>query len=262
MQPSNKIVVIKIGGSTLGSQDTSLADVVALTGQGIQPVVVHGGGSTITQWMAKMGLRAEFVQGLRVTDAASLEVVAAVLAGLINKQLVATLLGMRGNAIGLSGADGAMLQGGIDRPELGFVAGKLRVDPRPIRTLVGAGYIPVVAPLALLESPGSEGGSQLLNVNADTAAGAIAVALGAARLVFLTDVDGVLDREGRLLPRVSSQQADNLMGTGVVKGGMIPKLEASLHAASHGTPSYMVNGTRPSALLDCINGTLTGTSVV
>lgn len=262
MQTSNKIVVVKIGGSTLGSQDTSLADVVALTGQGIQPVVVHGGGSTITQWMDKMGLRSEFVQGLRVTDAASLEVVTAVLAGLINKQLVATLLSLGGKAIGLSGADGAMLQGGMDRPELGFVAGKLRVDPRPIQTMVAAGYLPVIAPLAVLGSPEGQDSSQLLNVNADTAAGAIAVALDAARLVFLTDVDGVLDHNGRLIPRITSQQADNLMGTGVVKGGMIPKLEASLHAASHGTPSYMVNGTRPSALLDCINGRFAGTSVV
>ena len=262
MQASNKIVVVKIGGSTLGSQDTSLADLVALTGQGIQPVVVHGGGSTITQWMAKMGLGAEFVQGLRVTDAASLEVVAAVLAGLINKQLVATLQGTGGRAIGISGADGAMLQGGIDRPELGFVAGKLTVDPQPVQTLVAAGYIPVIAPLALLGSPGGKGGSQLLNVNADTAAGAVAVALGAVRLVFLTDVDGILDQSGRLIPSVSSRQGDNLIGSGTVKGGMIPKLEASLHAASHGTPSYMVNGTRPSALLDCMNGTLAGTAVV
>ena len=262
MQPANQIVVVKIGGSTLGAQDTSLADVAALAGQGMQPVVVHGGGATITQWMATMGVRAEFVQGLRVTDAASLEVVTAVLAGLINKQLVATLWSLGANAVGVSGADGALLRGSVERPELGFVASKLEIDPHPIQVLIAAGYIPIIAPLALLPSPAGERKGQLLNVNGDTAAGAIATALEASRLVFLTDVDGVLDSSGRLIPRISNQQGDSLISSGIVKGGMIPKLEACAYAAAHGTPSHMVNGLLPSALLDCINGTLAGTAVV
>ena len=262
MQPTNKTIVVKIGGSTLGAQDTSLADVATLARQGVQPVVVHGGGAAVTQWMATMGIRAEFVHGLRVTDAPSLEVVIAVLSGLINKQLVATLHGLGAKAVGVSGADGALLRGSVEQPDLGLVAGKLTVDPRPIETLVNAGYIPVIAPLALLEHPekGSEG--QLLNVNADTAAGAIAGALQATRLVFLTDVEGVLDSNGRLIPRISSRQGNGFIRSGVVKGGMIPKLDACLYAAERGTPSSMVNGTRPSALLDCVSGRLAGTSIV
>ena len=263
MIATSSIVVVKIGGSTLGAHDSSLADIVAMQHQGMRPVVVHGGGSAITQWMAKLGIRAEFVDGLRVTDAASLEVVAAVLAGLINKQLVALLLGLKGKAVGFSGADGALLQGSIERPNLGFVAGNtLEVDPGPVHALLERAYIPVIAPLAVQQSADGSEGCQLLNVNADTAAGAIAVALGASHLVFLTDVDGVLDSSGRLIPRVSSHQADGLIGSGIVKEGMIPKLEASLYAASHGTPSFLINGTRPSALMECLNGTLTGTAVV
>jgi acetylglutamate kinase len=262
MSTPNSIIVAKIGGSTLGAQDTTLADVVSLQQRGMRLVVVHGGGSAISQWMAKLGIRTEFVDGLRVTDAAGIEVVCAVLAGLINKQLVSTVLGMSGRAVGLSGADGATLQGTVDRPGLGFVAGGVEVDPGVIQTLVGAGYIPIIAPLAVQRTEGGGHGQQLLNVNADTAAGAIAVALSASRLVFLTDVDGVMDNGGRVIPRISSRQAEGLVGSGVIKGGMLPKLEASLYAASHGTPAHVINGTRAAALLDCIDGTLTGTSIV
>ena len=257
MASASSIIVIKIGGSTLGGEDTSLADVVTLRRQGMQPVVVHGGGPAITDWMGRLGVRAEFVEGLRATDEASLEVVTAVLAGLINKRLVADILALGGPAVGISGADGAMLQGIVERPSLGFVATQMEVDPRPIRALTDAEYIPVIAPLAVQRS----NSAQLLNVNADTAAGAIAVALGAARLVFLTDVDGVLDGNGRLIQRISSQQAQGFLGSGVAKGGMIPKVEASLHAASHGTPSSIVNATQASVLVDCLGGATVGTSI-
>ena len=250
MSTSNTISVVKIGGSTLGSQDTSLADVVALQQQGFQVVIVHGGGAAVTQWMAKLGIQAQFVEGLRVTDAPSLEVVTAVLAGLINKQLVAELLQLGGRAVGISGADGPTLRGHADRPELGFVASSVDVEPGPIRAIISAGYIPVIAPLAV----NAQEGHQLLNLNADTAAGAIAVALGAAHLVFLTDVDGVLDNNGRLIPRLSTHQSDDLVRSGAIKGGMIPKLEASLLAAGHGARAHIINGTVPSALRDCMSG--------
>ena len=262
MATSSSIVVVKIGGSTLGGQDTSLADVASLQREGVQPVVVHGGGSTITEWMAKMGVRAEFVDGLRVTDEASLEVVSAVLAGLINKQLVVTLQGMGAQVVGLSGADAGLLQGSADDPRLGFVADTVEVDARPLQLLIAGGYIPVVAPLAV-QRPGTDVSAyHLLNVNADTAAGAIAVALGAAQLVFLTDVDGVLDTSGRLIPRISSQQGYDLLTSGAIKGGMIPKLKASLYAASQGTSSCLINGTRTSALLEGVRGKGSRTLVV
>ena len=249
-------IVIKIGGSTLAADDTSLADVVALP-QEWRPVLVHGGGPEITSWMKKLGLRAEFVGGLRVTDAAGLDVASAVLAGLINKRLVAGLLAVGGRAVGLSGADGAMLRGRVTDAGLGLVAGEVEVDVGPLEALMGSRYIPVVAPLAV-----DEGGTHgLLNVNADTVAGALASALGATHLVFLTDVDGVLD-DGRLLGRVPVARAEALISSGVVQGGMIPKVRACIEARMAGVEPHIINATTPHALVACVNGASPGTTVV
>ena len=255
------ILLIKIGGSTLDAEDTSLADIVALRRQGSRPVVVHGGGETVTQWMAKQGVRTEFVNGLRVTDAEVLEVATAVLAGLVNKQLVASLLALGGPAVGLSGADGALLQASIEQPDLGYVGSDLQVDARPVLALLESEYIPVVAPIAVQRPEGSEQGYHLLNVNADTVAGALAVALGASQLVFLTDVEGVLDSSGRLLQRILHEQAQRLLTSGIVKGGMIPKLEACVYATGHDTSAHIIDGRRPGALLECLQGAVMGTTV-
>ena len=262
MTTQSAVIVVKIGGTALGASDTSLADVAALQRHGHCPVVVHGGGPLVTQWMAKLGIRAEFVDGLRVTDAPSLEVVSAVLAGMVNKQLVSMLSGLGAQVVGISGADGAMLRGKVGQPNLGLVASEVEVDPRPVQTLLNAGYIPVIAPLALGNTHDAGPGHQLLNVNADTVAGALAVALGASRLVFLTDVDGILDSSGRVIPRITNQVAEALLTSGVVKGGMVPKMEASLEAAAHKTPAHIINGTAPSALLECVNGAVMGTAIV
>lgn len=251
------VIVVKVGGSTLGGEDTSLGDVAALWQEGKRPVVVHGGGSAVTSWMGRLGAHAEFVRGLRVTDAASLDVVTAVLAGLINKQMVSELQRKGANAVGLSGADGGMLRGTVTDAALGFVAGIVEADAAPVQALLAAGYVPVIAPLAV----DVLNGHQLLNVNADTAAGAIAIALHAQHLVFLTDVDGILDSSGRLLQRVRSDMAETLIASGVVKGGMIPKVEACVQAARNGARAYIVNGTRPGALAGCLAGTFAGTSV-
>ncbi len=251
------IVVIKIGGSTLAGEDTSLADVVALAHGPQRPVLVHGGGPEITSWMKRLGLRPEFVRGLRVTDAAGLDVASAVLAGLINKRLVAGLLAGGGRAVGLSGADGAMLRGRVTDADLGLVAGSVEVDVEVLEALMGSGFIPVVAPLAL----DAGDGGRLLNVNADTVAGALASALGASHLVFLTDVDGVLD-EGRLLSRVPVARAEALISSGIVKGGMIPKMQACIDARRAGVEPHIINATTPHALLACVDGASPGTTVV
>ena len=258
MEAGGPIIVVKIGGSTLGADDTSFGDIAALQREGARPVIVHGGGPAITAWMGKLGVRAEFVRGLRVTDAPSLDVVVAVLAGLINKQLVAELQEAGVRATGLSGADGGLLRGTVTQPELGFVAGTLEVDPAPIETLLAAGYAPVVAPIAVDASAAA----QLLNVNADTAAGALAAALGAERLVFLTDVDGILGATGRLIERVPLASCEELMSSGVVKGGMIPKLEACMQARAAGARASIVNGAVAGALAACLNGSRMGTTVV
>ncbi len=258
MEAAGPIVLVKIGGSTLGADDTSFGDIVALQRQGVRPVVVHGGGPAITGWLARLGVRAEFVRGLRVTDAPTLEVVVAVLAGLINKQLTADLQAAGARAVGVSGADGGLLRGVVVQPELGFVAGTLEADPAPALELVDAGYVPVIAPIAVDASDPR----QLLNANADSAAGAIAAALGAERLVFLTDVDGILDPTGRVIARVPLASAGQLIGSGVVKGGMIPKLEACVQARAAGARASIVNGAVPGALTACLDGSRTGTSVV
>lgn len=238
-------MVVKLGGSTLGAHDSSLADIAAARREGVPIVVVHGGGPTVSAWLARAGMHAEFVRGLRVTDAASLEIVVAVLAGLVNKQLVAELSALGAPAVGLSGADSLMLQARRHDAELGFVGKIERVNPYAVEELLRLGHLPVIAPIAI-ETEG--GRAQLLNTNADTAAGALAAALRAERLVFLTDVDGVLDADGRVLPRLSASDARALIASGVAAGGMIPKLEAGIRAASAGCATRIVNGGAPGAL--------------
>ncbi|HXK34485.1 MAG TPA: acetylglutamate kinase [Dehalococcoidia bacterium] len=252
-------IVVKVGGSTLGSHDTSLADVAALRRSGRSVVVVHGGGAAISSWLERVGVKAEFVRGLRVTDAAALEVVVGVLAGVVNKTLVAGLSALGAPALGLSGADSLILQARRFDEALGFVGEVSRVNPFPLQELLRLGYVPVVAPIAI-EAEG-EGGAQLLNTNADTAAGAIAAALGAARLVFLTDVGGVMDGDKNVLPRLSPAEARALIASGVAGGGMIPKLEAAIAAAAAGCETVICDGRRPGALVDVVSGAAAGTVV-
>jgi acetylglutamate kinase len=252
------ITVVKLGGSTLGAHDTSLADVAAARRDGRRIVVVHGGGAAISAWLARTGIEAKFVRGLRVTDAASLEVVVAVLAGAINTQLVAELGRLGAPAIGLSGADAGMLQARRYDDELGFVGKIERVDPGPVEELLRLGYLPVVAPIAI-EAGGAA--AQLLNTNADTAAGELAAALRAERLVFLTDVDAVLDAGKRPLAQLTSNEAGALIESGAAAGGMIPKLEAAIRAAAAGCATSIVNGTKEGALARVLGGTEGGTTV-
>ncbi len=254
-------IVVKIGGSTLGSHDTTLEDLVALQKAGVNAVVVHGGGKIITEWMEKQGVRPRFVNGLRVTDAPSLEVVVAVLTGLINKSLVTSIHGLGGRAIGISGADGAMLQAKIKDPELGLVGEVVAVDHAPVKAVLDAGCIPVIAPVGVHPWDGSERAGSLLNINADTAAGEIAAALGAKRLVFLTDVEGVLDVSKRLIPRLTERQARGLMQSKVVAGGMVPKIEACLTALEKGSLPQIIDGRKPGALRDTLAGVALGTRI-
>jgi acetylglutamate kinase len=255
------ILVVKIGGSTLGSHDTTLEDLVSLQGQGWRPLVVHGGGAAISEWLKLHNTPTRFVRGLRVTDAASLRVVVAVLAGLINKELVAALNALGGRAIGLSGVDGALIRVSTLDPELGYVGQIERVDGGMLRRLLDEGYLPVIAPLGLLwadEGPRD----QILNINADTVAGEVARALGARWLVFLTDVPGIAGGDGRSLGRLSPEEAAALVEEGIVSGGMIPKVEACLRAATGRTRTAIIDGGQPHALLAALEqGELAGTII-
>jgi acetylglutamate kinase len=254
-------IVIKIGGSTLGGRDTTIRDVVDLQRQGFRPILVHGGGKVISEWMERQGVRPRFVRGLRVTDSASLDIVVAVLTGVVNKAIVASLEARGGKAIGLSGVDGGILHASLLDPGLGLVGKISRVDKTPIEAVSNAGFIPVIAPVAIRES--NEGGDAgaLLNVNADTAAGEIASALAARRLVLLTDVEGVLDTSRRLIPRLTRRQAADLTKSRVVDGGMIPKLEACLAAIEAIGAAHIVDGRKPGVLMGVLSGESVGTRV-
>ena len=244
MTPS--ITVVKIGGSTLGRHDTSLDDLAALHAAGHRFVVVHGGGATITEWLAQHEIEARFVGGLRATDERALAVVVAVLGGLVNKRLVAELQARGVRAVGLSGADGAILRARRFNPELGFVGEIVAVDGDALRAVAERDVV-VLAPIAL-EVAGEALKPQLLNVNADTVAGEIAAALPAERLVFLTNVPGVRDAAGAVQPRLSAAEARALLDNGTVSGGMIPKVQASLIAHLRGVPTVIADGTQAAVL--------------
>ena len=171
------LIVVKIGGSALGSNDTSLEDIASLVRVDRKVLIVHGGGPAISEWLKRLDAPTSFVRGLRVTDPVTLDVVTAVLGGLVNKQLVAALCGLGARALGMSGADAGMLQCDYEDIELGFVGRIMHVDPSPVESLMDAGLLPVVAPLALLRDQSGKPGGQLLNVNADTVAGELARAL-------------------------------------------------------------------------------------
>jgi acetylglutamate kinase len=252
-------IVVKIGGSTLGSHDTTLADVAELAKRGLRPVVVHGGGAMISDWLTRLNVPTRFERGLRVTDEASLDVVVAVLGGVVNKQLVRSLQALGAQAIGLTGADGGLLRCEIADPSLGFVGDVTSVEAGLLDTLLEQGTIPVVAPIGLLYE-GGRPSEQLLNVNADTAAGAIAAAVGASWLVFMTDVPGVKS-EGAVVEELDEKRARRLIEGGVIEGGMIPKVEACLTAAAAGTHAVIVDGRQQHALLGLIEGGTTGTLV-
>lgn len=239
-------IVVKVGGSTLGAHDTALADVAELRRAGQRVIVVHGGGAEITRWLDIHAIPSRFVDGLRVTDGAARDVVVAVLAGLINKTLVAQLAGLGVRAAGICGADGGVLRATVTNPALGFVGTTARVDATLLNALLAAEVLPVIAPIALSED--LESGPQLLNVNADTVAGEIAAAVRASRLVFLTDVAGVLDADGRLVETLDRTARERLCAAGALKGGMIPKVDACMHAAASGADAAIVDGRQPHAL--------------
>jgi acetylglutamate kinase len=255
-----KIVVVKYGGHAMGDPDLARAfarDITLLETAGARPVVVHGGGPQIGEMLNRLGIKSEFRGGLRVTDKPTIEVVEMVLAGSINKEIVMAINAEGGKAVGLSGKDGNMVFAEkVTRTEkdpnsniesiidLGFVGEPKRVSRAVIDMVLGAGLIPVIAPVA----PGDDG--HTYNVNADTFAGAIAGRLGAARLLFLTDVPGVLDRGGKLIKELTVKKARELIADGTISGGMIPKVETCIDAIKQGVEGVVIlNGKVPHAVL-------------
>ena len=250
-------VVVKYGGHAMGDETRArefARDMVLLEQSGINPVVVHGGGPQIGAMLTKLGIASHFSPtGLRVTDKATVEIVEMVLAGSINKQIVGMINSVGGHAIGLCGKDGNMViarkcDGGTlgdDEPlDLGFVGEPAKVNTMVLDQVLGRELIPVLAPISM----GEDG--ETYNVNADTFAGAIAGALGAKRLLFLTDVPGVLDADKRLIEKLSADEIRQLIAEGVITGGMIPKVQTCLYAIEQGVEGVVIlDGKQPHAVL-------------
>mgnify|MGYP003109529130 CR=1 FL=1 len=252
--------VVKYGGHAMGNPEAArdfAEDIVLLKAVGINPVVVHGGGPQIGAMLKKLGVESEFVGGLRVTDQQTASIAEMVLSGAINKELVSWINRAGGTAIGLSGKDGKMVRAEkvsrtVKDPDsqieqavdLGFVGEPKDVDTRVLDTLSAAGMIPIIAPIA------TDGHGQTYNINADTMAGAIASALGAARLFLLTDVTGVLDKEGKLLTDLRPSDIGKLEESGIITGGMIPKLQTCVQAVEAGCEAAVIlDGRVPHAML-------------
>jgi acetylglutamate kinase len=244
-----RVIVIKLGGATLGSHDTTIEDAVRLQEQGRSLIMVHGGAKVVTEWLARQGTATRFVHGERVTDQPALEMVTAVLGGLVNKQLTAAINHRGGRAVGITGIDGALLQGKIRDKEMGYVAHIVRVETALLEALLEAGLMPVIAPLGMHSFDREADAPPILNVNADTVAGEIAAATGAERLIFLTDVTGIRDRSGGLITELSPSEAEALIASGTVSGGMIPKIRACLRALPHTSLASIIDGREPHALL-------------
>ncbi len=257
----NNITVVKIGGSTLGSHDTTIEDIVTLQQRGESVVVVHGGGSTVTAWMKKLGIEAHFVRGERVTDLPTLEVATAILAGLANKEITSAINIKGGKAVGISGLDGRLIESRARNQEMGYVGDVVRVNTGVLEALLQGGFVPIVSPISLYTENRPVDAVGYINVNGDPIAGEIAAALKAARLIYLTDVDGVQDTKGKPLRRITAGQARELIETGVIAGGMIPKINACLRALQAGAVARIIDGKQSHALLKEMENPEGGTTI-
>ncbi|MCV6598096.1 MAG: acetylglutamate kinase [Mangrovicoccus sp.] len=240
-------VVIKLGGHAMGSEeamDSFARDVVLMRQVGVNPVIVHGGGPMINEMLKRLEITSEFVNGKRVTDAATVEVVEMVLSGVVNKRIVSAINRQGGRAAGLSGKDADLIHCRQTDPALGFVGTPDRMNTDVLRTLFAAEMIPVIAPLGAGEN------GETFNINGDTAAGAIAGALKARRLLLLTDVDGVKDGSGEVVTELTASQIRNFTADGTIAGGMIPKTETALAALREGVRAVVIlDGRAPNACL-------------
>lgn len=237
-------IVVKLGGNAIEERKhETLLDVVLLRYVGMNPVLVHGGGPEITAMSERLGIQAEFKEGLRVTDEKTMEVVKMVLTGKINPDLVASINRLGGQAVGMSGEDGPSIIAEMQDPDLGFVGRVTQVNPEPISALLGRGYIPVIASIGL----GYDG--HAYNINADWVAAEVAVELKAAKMILLTDVPGVAGPDGQVIGELNRSDAEAMISRGEATGGMIPKLQACLRALDAVPLTHIIDGRTPHSLL-------------
>lgn len=242
------IVVVKFGGNAMGGAEEMAdfaRDIVLMRQVGVNPVVVHGGGPMINSMLDKLGIESSFVRGKRVTDQATVEVVEMVLTGLVNKRIVQAIMDEGGRAVGLSGKDDDLMVAEADDPELGFVGRPVEMNVQVLHDLFAAGIIPVIAPVAT-----GRVANETFNVNGDTAAGAIAGALKADRLLLLTDVPGVKNKDGEVVTELTSAEVRKMIEDGTISGGMIPKVETALSAVQSGVrAAVIIDGKLPNSTL-------------
>ncbi|MEM1373192.1 MAG: acetylglutamate kinase [Pseudomonadota bacterium] len=241
------IVVIKLGGHAMGSQasmESFARDVVLMQQVGVNPVVVHGGGPMINDMLQRLGVESSFVDGKRVTDTATIDVVEMVLSGAVNKRIVQAINSQGGRAVGISGKDAGLITCDPAAPELGLVGEPSEIDPSLLTTLFADDLVPVIAPLGVSRS------GETMNINGDTAAGAIAAALNADRLLLLTDVDGVQNKAGEVITDLTIDAIRDLVADGTIAGGMIPKTETCIAALEGGVRAVVIlDGRAPQACL-------------
>ena len=240
-------VVIKLGGHAMGSSEameTFARDIVLMQQVGVNPVIVHGGGPMINEMLARLNIKSEFVNGKRVTDKATMEVVEMVLSGEVNKSIVQAINAQGGQAVGLSGKDANLILCEQEDPILGLVGTPRHINPTILNHLFEADMIPVIAPI------GSSDNGETFNINGDTVAGYIAAALNADRLLLLTDISGVTDGDGEALTELTSKDVRDLIASGIIVGGMIPKTETALKAIEDGVRAVVIlDGRAPNACL-------------
>ncbi|HLQ31651.1 MAG TPA: acetylglutamate kinase [Chloroflexota bacterium] len=240
-----KTVVVKMGGSALSAEHTVLQDVIWLKNLQVNVVLVHGGGDDISNWLKRIGKDSKTVKGLRVTDDETMEVVKMVLVGKVQQELVAAINGLGGEAVGISGLDGKLFE--CERytgeGDLGLVGRIKRVNLRPVTAALNEGYIPVVTPVGFGE------GGVTYNINADLGAGELAASLRAEKLIFLTDVIGICDTQGQLISELNVNQVPELVDSGILTGGMLPKVEAAGRALERVKRVHIIDGRVPHALV-------------
>ena len=260
----DKIVVIKYGGAAMIEEDLKIhfaQDIVLLQSLGMQPVIVHGGGPKISRTMQQLGQKVSFTDGLRVTSAENIKVAEMVLSGLVNQEIIAHLNTFDGKAVGLSGKDGYLIEAfkkehesGVD---LGYVGDIKRINPELLHVLMQKEFLPVISPIGLGE------GGVTYNLNADTVAASIAVAVQAYKIIFMTDVNGIMVGD-KLQPELSAEEVKRLLSVGLIHGGMVPKAEAALSCVTAGVPSvHIINGTDPhSVITELFTDKGTGTKII
>lgn len=256
------IIVVKLGGETLVTDDYLIDDIVFLQKNGFNLVIIHGGGKEINRWLRNLNIIPVFENGLRVTDERTLEIATAVLCGIVNKRFVSSLIRKGGRAVGISGVDGCLVQSTIENEKLGFTGEEVEINDELLICLLRSNFIPVIAPISINKDVKYDNVTKLINVNGDTVAAGIASKLNAVKLIFLTDVPGLYDQNNELISEISSNEVLNLIEQGFVSGGMAVKVKSCISVLNKIKITRIIDGRVPHALVNEVYEKGKGTTIV